>query len=535
LRCNDLLVKYFLKLLNSVKNEKYNNYSHLAKIVKEKFMIGKLDNAIEIIEQFLENFVGEIVHKHHCFLLKESLRIEYGSVLAAFNNLQKEYENIFKLTFNEKNKLILEIEFLLTMTNAKRLPGDLELARLFLGKIQNLINEAKFTHYSSKNTNIEILEIITEYYSGQIDFRNNQIEKGQEVIFNAYNKSGNFKKIFPDLFFYGLEALGYISIETGRFIEGFSNLNLFLDTNNEIDPITKSEVFAEIASIYFLQGRFDEALEYLQKAIVLISNIPRPHSALYLGHIGIIYYTKNEYSKSINYLKEGIEKLKKFYDQDLLSSQITDLVIIYAELEKFDEIISLMKLFPQEPYRITTVEFYKLLIEGIVAYHKNNLGYAQEFFTRILQKNPASIRFKFKIKCFEYLTKIEFKNWRINTTEKTMERVKEILSQWRILSENNNLIPSLCTNLLINAKIEFSQFNLNKAESLLLEIISQATTSGLPLHKNLAEKELESLYNQREQIISETELKKEKFTNDQVQEVASYIMDLSKLFDLSLR
>lgn len=83
--------------------------------------------------------------------------------------------------------------------------------------------------------------------------------------------------------------------------------------------------FKNLGAMYYLEGRYDEALPYFTQALVL-----SPYESMVNNNIGLIYLQKGEYVKAEEYLKRELE-IYPNYDKAYLN-----LGILYIKQEKKD-------------------------------------------------------------------------------------------------------------------------------------------------------------------------------------------------------
>lgn len=389
--------------------------------MQNKEILDYIKKSFELKNQGYYKPAVEMLYKALCI---ESDNIEILSQLAhlykLMDNLPRAIYYIEKVLEINENHL----DSLFLLKDIYEIQNELRLAEKIVDKIcelqpisKNLAEKIKILNQLKEfdkikdleNSNIELNdEILFELASSY--FSNNDFNKAEELLKNAYQKNNknqnvlyllgkiyyinkNFedsKQIFSELEKISPSAqaynyLGLLSLNNQNYTIAVSNFKKAYEMENN-----NAEYSYNLASAYFLQGWFDEALKYFTLAISYEPNNIDYHYAL-----AYFYYQNKDYKKAsfeINFINEldKNHELSKVLKALILAKE-GDILTAKSNLE------NLVTSNPQDDFAASSLaKIYKELslydlaqphIKNALEINPNSLDYLSELAEIYIEQN----------------------------------------------------------------------------------------------------------------------------------------------------
>jgi tetratricopeptide (TPR) repeat protein len=211
----------------------------------------------------------------------------------------------------------------------------------------------------------------------------------------TYEKLGDFKLSIKELktaekLTNSKDVLGAIYSFIGNDYYNLGDLNNALlyhdrelkiarDLNNQEQ---ESAALNNISLIYYKQGNYDKALEYLNKSLQFTSK-PNDITTIY-NNIAVIYRVKGDNNKAVEYLKKAIEFAQKAGDYHGTAIGMLNLGGIYIVLKNFSSAqyylqkgLLMMQKLGDKYWEANGYKFF-----GRLYLAQNQEGLAREYFTK---------------------------------------------------------------------------------------------------------------------------------------------------------
>jgi tetratricopeptide (TPR) repeat protein len=168
---------------------------------------------------------------------------------------------------------------------------------LILGGIIFLINHQHDINFSYLFPSNTIFPTTTITYHSSTSTIEIYLEKGE--FLNAYNEALEYTKEHPnDSLAY--KYLGLTLFQLNKYDESNKYFELALQ-DNTLNPLTKAEIYYFIGRNYIFLQDYEKALNYNQKAIEL-----NPDYSLVYDALGMIMIKQNKYQEAIPFLEKEL-------------------------------------------------------------------------------------------------------------------------------------------------------------------------------------------------------------------------------------
>lgn len=240
-------------------------------------------------------------------------------------------------------------------------------AYFHMGKFQYRQNKYSNAVYWFLKLNKDKLddEEIAEYYFklGYSYFRTNKTDKASSAFYEIIDVDTKFTG--PAIYYYGHIAYDDKNYETA--LQSFQRLS----NNETFAPI----VPYYITQIYYLQGRYDDVLEYAPPFIESATGKRIPEIAKVIGDS---YYKKHEYANALEYLQRHENESKSILRKDYYQ-----LAYCYYKLEQYDSAaVKFEKVFT-ETDKLAQNAYFHLADCNIELGEKNKARLAFEFASKL--------------------------------------------------------------------------------------------------------------------------------------------------------
>ncbi len=131
-------------------------------------------------------------------------------------------------------------------------------------------------------------------------------------------------------------AKQYLRINPDKAI-AYSNESIELSQKNNFNRGI-SLAYNNIGNVYRLQGKYKEALEYLQKALVIDHEIgDKSSEALSLNNIGNIYISQGAYDKSLEFYFKSLALRQEINDKNGIAISFNNIGLAYKNQGSYDK------------------------------------------------------------------------------------------------------------------------------------------------------------------------------------------------------
>lgn len=230
--------------------------------------------------------------------------------------------------------------------------------------------------FAQKNDLEEYYTLFAKYYASG-DFIN-----AEKCLLNSLEQKERLK---VETLIAIYNNLGVINNLQGRYEEALRYLNLAqIETENRHHlSLELADIYINKARIYGILKESDKAIEYLEQGIKIYVSIKSPNNSIYFRistaylNLGLTYYERKEYKKALEYLAK-CKDLKLRYNLSEVALAYLNIAKTYAKNNDPDKaqryflesIISFNKEFGIDYYRTSSVLFdYGLFLRSI---KKNN-------------------------------------------------------------------------------------------------------------------------------------------------------------------
>lgn len=326
-----------------------------------------------------------------------------------------------------------------------------------------------------------------------------------------------------------LANVGYSYFEQGKFELAIKPLQDSLkkfEKSGSVKYIALLRI--NLATVYREQARYDLALQLTEQALDLFKQ--KYPDLQYIGwsynNLGIIYRELGRFSTALEAFEESILYYQKLGNPQYISRALVDIAITKSSEGTLNiDSTALLSRFPSIEIKSPILEGYKNIILALIAQKRKNFGSAEELWEKNLR--ITGLPFNYQVLCHESLTEIALIEWMIEPSSFTKDKLDQRLNDFEKLCQQLNLFVSLYKAYLFRAKLASFQFQFAEAEEWLEKCLDASI--HLPLHHNLAEKELEDLQKRRKASLKNHDQQTDK--NQDYQQIRKYLKEISILIN----
>ncbi|MFW9902670.1 MAG: tetratricopeptide repeat protein [Candidatus Thorarchaeota archaeon] len=317
-----------------------------------------------------------------------------------------------------------------------------------------------------------------------------------------------------------------VDIHTGNMDRAEKNLDELLHSQDELD-ITWELIWA-LTNMAFIKlitrGKFDEALEYTERAMTLAKKYKYNHYWIGYCHlgIGVVYFKKCEYGLSLKHHIKSLEYFKKINNIWYIAHIYNNLGSLYCTKGEYDIALKYLEeaIILWEPYPLMKYSCLDTLIW--VSLEKGDDSRAQKYFqelediynenklqpievlykinkarllkksSRIRDKAKAEDLFKeilenqnlpleIKIAAYVNLCDLLLGEYRLNNNNEVLEEIKQNLNDLTNIAENSRSYDVFCNTFILQAKLALLNFEMKTARRFLTQAQKIAESHGLKL------------------------------------------------------
>lgn len=285
-------------------------------------------------------------------------------------------------------------------------------------------------------------------------------------------------------------------LNIGAINQKLGHLSNALDEYKNVDQKAKDlghktlEAIAlnNIGNVLRDQCRYSESLEYLNKALTEFQMIDNPRFiGMCLANVGTVFFEQGKYEDALIYHNQALEIRRKLENPRDVASTLLD--IIRTKFEAGMNINDEVQSLESEAFTEKVPQAFVSMARAMLNEKNNDYCKAESCFEKAL--TIAGMDFDYKIVCYKALAELSVGKWLRNKDITSLEDVHFRINQYQEICEQNNLTPYLCQVYLLKAKLHKTLLEVEEARNLLRLCVFLATDHGLPLHKRLAQKELE--------------------------------------------
>lgn len=378
--------------------------------------------------------------------------IEYQTGLT--NKAIRDYNTLISLTKDDKNKAY----FLVRLASIyDELWGQEEKAKI-------LFKDALKFAKRSKDMSLvaEVMIELAEYYG----------EKRQSIIKKAAELS---KEQNINIYARALSKLIYIYKITGKIVKMEKAIKEIDKVYDNLNQITKKQILLKIGTVYFYEGEYKTAKNYIMKKIKLENETDDDLNKIdSLKVLGGICYVEGNYFKMLRVLKEAL-MLSKIYNDYVASIIIlSNMSLAYYHLAEYREVIDC---FNTAQAVIKSNQIKKInsiyLIKLASAYQMLGDNTKQQFISNIKKAKKNARRFKnslglghsYLILSIYYLNCLDYTN--------AIRNAEKALSLFTNLESKDDIAETECVICLIfneRRKTKLSFYHLEQANKIFNDI-----------------------------------------------------------------
>ena len=482
-------------------------------------LIGRIKEGLKLSTQILQESrqFDKQLYQVDSLLSLAQLNAQLGKYDEGFDMITKSEQLLKTLPTQDHYSPIRERELIIT-----NLKGYLYSR---IGKVTKTLEYLQHSLTLSEQLGNDIDKAYALNYIGTTYWQKGELDRTLEYYLQSLalrEKVGNKQEIAASL-----NNIGSVYSHIGELNLALNYLHKSLVLRDKIG--NKQDIaisLNNIGLIYRIQGKLDIALDHLQQSLACFKEVGnKQHIATTLINIGSIYADKSELNQALDSYHQSLVLYEVIGNRQHIAMSLMVIAKILADQGKLTSESEVVTQFPPPPYETPAIEAYQQIINALIAQQEGNRGIALKAWQAALV--IKDLDFEYQLLCYEALTEITFLEWRRIYSSTTFSLLHKHLNDWENLCKKNNLIPSLCKVLLIRAKLAMASFQLHEAELLLNQALMNAEKSGLPLHADLAQKEISYLQSQKKNILNLEGYAKTHFKLDQIVEIDSYLKDLS--------
>ena len=358
----------------------------------------------------------------------------------------------------------------------------------------------------------------------------------------AYCRQGNFKSalsllelasthleksVHISLYSLALNWIGNIYWLTGDLKNALSchKKNLEIREKNQ-DLNALASTLNNIGIIYRVQGRLVEAQTVYEQALKTAIPNPRIQAFLYTN-FGILNYEQNDYENALKRHYMALDIREKLGNMADVADSVFNIIRVLVSTNSFSNNHPILKRFPEENQLSPVILALKHLIDAFLAILNNDWQLAEEHWRTAL--NTKGLEYGYQIICYENLVDAALRNWQKQNSYTLYTQLLTRLEEWEQMCIKNNLTASLCKVYLIFAKISLAKLQLEDANEFLAKCITLSSEMGLPLHQQLALKELIEIESMKDKVLQLYNLSQDDFFDIKLQEATVYVKELAKV------
>ncbi|MGV9141727.1 MAG: tetratricopeptide repeat protein, partial [Promethearchaeota archaeon] len=257
-----------------------------------------------------------------------------------------------------------------------------------------------------------------------------------------------------------LKRKGLTLMYQGKYYMAEKNLRGALDICEKFGVDGEyAGIMRGLSVVHRYKGRFDEAIDYLEKALERYQKNKNIHGeATSFGDLGNIYMRKGDLDEAFKYYEKALERKKKVGDKKSILAPLNNIGDIYRRKGKFDKAIEYYEqsynickeIGNQQGIAITTLNL------GISHMRKGKLDYALKNMKKSLEISKKINSNKGISSCLNYIGEIYSRK---NKLDEAKEYFQESLKLFR-KTGNENLLP---LSLLGLAKVHLKKGETKKA------------------------------------------------------------------------
>jgi class 3 adenylate cyclase len=542
-------------LLLSPSIREYKELYRIVGEIKSANLIGNSQDSIKLIENLKESHKLTKKEKIRCNLL-------FSMFLDDTNHPKEGLDNILLLRdkYFDNIENVLKYVFLVVHSRLLISLGEFDSGLSILNQAISLFSDLEDPVKSKYRVALKILEITIQYRKGNLDTTLESLQKELELIHNIgtvkdkafvlnvlgviFYQKGNLDKSLKyhqqsleirkeignkKWIAVALSNIGLVFYDKGNFVKAlefyYDSLTIFQEIQ---DKASISWTMNNIAIIYAHKGQLDKALDNYKECLSLSEDIGNKNLiALALNNIGGMYLEKTDYFKAIDNLQKSLSIYKEIGNKIVISSTLSSIALAYFLQKKLEPIEELLNDFPPPPYESLQIKGFKNMILAYSEQLRGNSGNAIKLWLTIIENK--AIEFSDQVRALEALITLYFKSWKNTESDYDLEQINLSLNKLNDISYANYLIPSICKVLLIKAKMSLVQLDFENAENYLIEGLQKAHESGLPVFKDLFNKELNFFKKKLDKMLSFTSSSQSRFKQQQFQEISYSLQGIQKV------
>lgn len=319
--------------------------------------------------------------------------------------------------------------------------------------------------------------------------RTGRADKALNILHTLVADTGIQK--YPDLYGLVFNWLGNGHWLMGKLDTGLENHQKALKLRQKTrSAIEIAQTMNNIGIIYRVQGRLAKALALYNQALDMNIEHIKINSYLFTNR-GIVYFELDQLNNAMRDHELALKLREKTGSKFIITDSIFNLIQTIVSFNDSTNIEKYLNKIPKPPYDSEGIQALKSMIDAVLYHSHGKLDKAIACWEKAL--SIKGLEFGYQILCYEGITEILLKQWRDGESQISQSKVFNQLSKWERLTKTENLTPSLVKNYIVRAKILKINYEMEESKTYLTQAILTASEMGLPLHKKLAEEELESL------------------------------------------
>ena len=325
---------------------------------QESFILNNPDNAYKTGLELFEKEKFGVAQKHFRNAIEN-----YGDARSEFKANARYYEALCAMElFNEDAEYLISTFIAEYPENSK-----VNRARFHMGRFQ--YRQKKYREAIHWLTQIEKRQLDTkeraEYYFklGYSYFMNGNFDEASSAFYEI--KDVNTKYTAPALYYYSHIAYEEENYETA--LQGFQRLS----NNETFAPV----VPYYITQIYYMQGKYDEVIDYAPKLLESASPKRTPEIAKVIGDS---YYKKRQFDDALPYLQRHADEAKNISRKDYYQ-----LGYCYYSAEKYDSAAVAFEKVTHENDQLAQNAYFHLADCYIELGQKKKARFAFEFASKL--------------------------------------------------------------------------------------------------------------------------------------------------------
>ncbi len=478
---------------------------------------GKLNEAIDLLDQFLQNASLENQHEQIDALNEQIQCLQRLSRFEKADSLAKE---ALRLAEGFPHYLKGQGDALNNLGIINWKTGKFKEAQTFFHRSLTLREQIG----DKQNIGASLNNL------GLIHWQQGNLDQAEEFHLRSYEieqKIGDSHSIAVSL-----NNLGNIYWQRGHLDQTIKYYQQSLTLKEKGgNPESIAVTLSNLGEVFLLRGELEQAEDYYKRSLVLREQVGNLQDiSVSLRHLGCIYQQQGKIKQAKEFLQRALTLQEKVGNPQLISETILHLVKILLMLESVEDakrhVSILSELVLESQLADVNVRFN--LVIGLLRLKQGNLREALTF-SKKAKKQAEQIPF-FELVMFSTILQIEIllRLFLLIEDDELIVNCETLLQGIEDLSKRENLHGTYIESIFIQGLLKRTKFNLNGAIELFQRVELLAEERGFHLLAQKAQQELSRVQTQISKLNLLQRETAQSFEQNKLEEVLDYIQKVQK-------